>query len=221
MTFKEFASEAKRTLPNLSTSYVVVDGVERPVHTINLIHTRLGIVSELSEVISALRSQPFDKVNLAEELCDILWYAANDIMLMSKRNEAIIDLHNFVFGEGLQATDGGVIEEGAFRSYWFNPLYYNASELTDTIKKEFAYGKVMNNIEYTVQMRYLLGAINNMAKEKEINLGEAMERLINKLRVRYPEKFTEESAINRNLEKERDALEGKASPSDDLLEIRV
>jgi len=34
-----------------------------------------------------------------------------------------------------------------------------------------------------------------------------MENNINKLRVRYPEKFTEENALNRNLELERKVLE--------------
>lgn len=37
---------------------------------------------------------------------------------------------------------------------------------------------------------------------------ETMEANIKKLRARYPNKFTEEDAINRDLEKERAALDG-------------
>ncbi len=38
---------------------------------------------------------------------------------------------------------------------------------------------------------------------------EVLERVIAKLRARYPEKFTNENAINRDLDKERQVLEGK------------
>jgi hypothetical protein len=36
-----------------------------------------------------------------------------------------------------------------------------------------------------------------------------MERNINKLKVRFPDKFSEHSALNRDLETERKTLEGK------------
>lgn len=41
-----------------------------------------------------------------------------------------------------------------------------------------------------------------------MDMGTLMERNIAKLKARYPEKFTEESATNRDLEKERKILEG-------------
>ena len=39
------------------------------------------------------------------------------------------------------------------------------------------------------------------------NYEKSLENNINKLKVRFPEKFTEENAINRNLEEERKQLE--------------
>jgi len=36
-----------------------------------------------------------------------------------------------------------------------------------------------------------------------------MERNINKLKARYPDKFSQEKALNRNLDIERDILEGE------------
>lgn len=50
--------------------------------------------------------------------------------------------------------------------------------------------------------------IANAANTLQIDLGEAMERNIAKLQARYPEKFTEEAAVNRDLETERNILEG-------------
>lgn len=42
---------------------------------------------------------------------------------------------------------------------------------------------------------------------------EMLERNIEKLRVRYPNKFTSEDALNRDLESERKVLEGESNPS--------
>ena len=36
-----------------------------------------------------------------------------------------------------------------------------------------------------------------------------LQRNIDKLKARYPDKFSQEKALNRNLDKERDILEGK------------
>jgi hypothetical protein len=41
------------------------------------------------------------------------------------------------------------------------------------------------------------------------SLDKVLDRVIAKLRARYPEKFTSENAINRDLVKERAILEGK------------
>jgi hypothetical protein len=43
----------------------------------------------------------------------------------------------------------------------------------------------------------------------EINLEECFEKNIAKLKARYGEKFSSEMAINRDLETERNILEGK------------
>lgn len=50
--------------------------------------------------------------------------------------------------------------------------------------------------------------IANAADTLGIDLGEAMAKNIAKLEARYPEKFTEESAVNRDLNKEREILGG-------------
>jgi hypothetical protein len=41
-----------------------------------------------------------------------------------------------------------------------------------------------------------------------IDLEEMLQRNIDKLKARYPEKFTQENALNRNLDVERQILEG-------------
>lgn len=53
-----------------------------------------------------------------------------------------------------------------------------------------------------------LDGINALCKYWEINLEECLELNITKLKTRFPEKFTEEAALNRDLVKERSILEG-------------
>lgn len=48
-----------------------------------------------------------------------------------------------------------------------------------------------------------------LVDELNIDYNQGLTNVINKLRVRYPEKFSNELAANRNLEAERVALEGK------------
>jgi NTP pyrophosphatase (non-canonical NTP hydrolase) len=48
---------------------------------------------------------------------------------------------------------------------------------------------------------------SNAAERLNLPMEDLLDKNINKLKVRYPEKFTEEAATNRDLEKEREILE--------------
>lgn len=48
-----------------------------------------------------------------------------------------------------------------------------------------------------------------IADTLDFELDEARDRVIAKLKKRFPDRFTENSAINRDIEKERETLEGK------------
>lgn len=82
-----------------------------------------------------------------------------------------------------------------------------AGELLDVFKKELAYGKEPDwiNVEEEIgdEMWYIAGlcTINNL------NFDKILEKNVQKLRVRYPELFTEEDANNRKLDIERNILE--------------
>ena len=47
----------------------------------------------------------------------------------------------------------------------------------------------------------------NLCTFNNFDLEEILQTNIDKLRVRFPEKFTKENALNRNLEQERKTLE--------------
>lgn len=83
-----------------------------------------------------------------------------------------------------------------------------AAEFTDMLKKAEFYGKPLDRVnlleELGDQLWYIAIALDTLDSSFE----EVMGRNIAKLQARYPEKFTEDSALNRNLETERKILEG-------------
>lgn len=220
MKFLEYLELIKRTRPNLDISYCsqvygeaslqdVSTNITLPRNLLNQIHTRLGIVGEFNELITALRTG--DLVNILEELCDILWYVGNDINIKLLRNqisgETYRDLSLIEFGKIIQVTDGGwlVSTEGVIG--WFHSIVFNSSKLINLNKRDLAYKKEEPREEYIDTVKYLLGAINNLAYDLRLNLEEGMQKNIDKLIVRYPDKFSNEKALNRDLEKEREVLE--------------
>ncbi len=83
-----------------------------------------------------------------------------------------------------------------------------SGELLDAYKKHFAYGKELDVINVGEEIADIMWYISNLCRLLNIDLEEMQQRNINKLRARYPEKFTQEDALNRNLDIERQILEG-------------
>lgn len=212
MKFKEFQQATKRTLPDLHYMYNVGDvfyvTLKAAPHMLNLSHMALGVVSEVNELMDAIAK--LDKVNIAEELCDQLWYAANDLTIMQKAGFISISVYDSFaateLGKEYEATDGGTRDKA-----FLYANIYNASKLADMTKKYMSYGRAYNTDAYIKTMTYFLASINNIAIEAGIDLELSMENLIDKLRIRYPDKFDAEKAVNRDLAGERRELEKESS----------
>ena len=82
-----------------------------------------------------------------------------------------------------------------------------ANELLDAYKKWFAYGKELDKINVSEEIFDCFWYLVNLCRMLDIDIEKELERNIEKLRARYPEKFTEYHANNRNLKKEREILE--------------
>lgn len=80
-------------------------------------------------------------------------------------------------------------------------------ELIDIFKKALAYGKVIDWIHVDEELGDLMFYIASFCRINNINLSNIINKNVAKLEERYPEKFTEYHANNRNLEKEREILE--------------
>jgi NTP pyrophosphatase (non-canonical NTP hydrolase) len=82
-----------------------------------------------------------------------------------------------------------------------------AGELLDTYKKTLAYNKELDIVNIKEEIGDLLWYISNLLRVLDMDFEQVLYLNVEKLKARYPEKFTEDNAINRDLEAERKVLE--------------
>lgn len=80
-------------------------------------------------------------------------------------------------------------------------------ELTDVFKKNLAYQKEIDWVNVGEEVADVMWYLVNFCEVCNIDLEKELDKNIQKLRVRFPEKFTTEKAVNRDLETERKILE--------------
>ena len=95
-----------------------------------------------------------------------------------------------------------------------------SAELADAYKKHIAYGKELDLVNVKEELGDLMWYIANMCNLHGWDMRDLMETNINKLQARYPEKFTNENAMNRDLSKERTILEGISPVNEDIQWVR-
>lgn len=86
-------------------------------------------------------------------------------------------------------------------------LTTEAGEFLDMLKKHIYYGKPLDLVNAREEIGDSMWYVGLAIDVLKTTLDEVMTININKLKARYPEKFTEETAINRNLDVERKILE--------------
>lgn len=82
-----------------------------------------------------------------------------------------------------------------------------ANEILDAYKKHLAYGKTLDDVNISEEIGDIMWYIGNLCKLKGFDFEQICITNIEKLRARYPEKFTSEDAITRDLDAERKILE--------------
>ena len=152
---------------------------------LNRQHMLLGVISEIGEIADAYKKsvaygKPLDRVNLLEEACgDVSWY--------------IVNWATFCENELLKPyLDDGFIDDDEHTN---EPVDY----LFDFLKA-MHFGKRQQLLNYWFTLCLRIGIT-----EEEYYQG--LQNNIDKLKVRYPEKFSNESALNRDLDSERTELE--------------
>ena len=85
-----------------------------------------------------------------------------------------------------------------------------SAEFTDMLKKHLFYGKEFNRANAIEEVGDLMWYVGVACDELGVSLDSILQMNIEKLAKRYPNKFTEEDAINRNVEHEMSHIEAKA-----------
>lgn len=82
-----------------------------------------------------------------------------------------------------------------------------AGEIADVLKKHLIYGKTLDKVNLKEELGDVAWYVALLIRRLETNFEKIFDVNIKKLYVRYPEKFTEEAALIRNVVKERELLE--------------
>lgn len=177
MILKDYQEQVKRTLPDLGS-------IE-----LNIAHMIFGMTSEYEEQYNAK-----DEVNFSEELADNLWYLCN-----------YCNFKNIDLWRVFQFIDG--YYEIQQKDDYLQQLQCAVSKLTDLEKKILAYKKVIQREDIIDAVVKIAQRLNDCYYYDNLSPNASMEKNIKKLQARYPDKFSEEKALNRNLKVERQILE--------------
>lgn len=179
MNFDQYQKESKRTMPDLGSLQL------------NLAHLALGLGSEISELQEAIEND--DRVNIGEELTDIMWYHSNyctlrEIKLEEQENE---DYYNIM------------------------DLVHCIAEIQDIIKKFIAYGRKIDTELESGLIARLSSILYSMYEDMELNQKECLQANIDKLYERFPDGYSDKKALNRDTDAERKILESYYGNSGD------
>ena len=86
-------------------------------------------------------------------------------------------------------------------------IFTEGAEIADAYKKYVAYNKKLDLINIKEEIGDILFYIANLCNLHGWDLRDIMDTNIKKLEARFPDKFSQEKALNRDLDTERKILE--------------
>jgi NTP pyrophosphatase (non-canonical NTP hydrolase) len=104
----------------------------------------------------------------------------------------------------LAKIDGNILDD----LHMILGMQTEVAEIADVYKKCIAYKKPIDYVNIKEELGDVMWYIANLCNMHGWDLRDILDTNIAKLEARYPEKFTEEQALNRNLSVERQILEG-------------
>ena len=188
-TLAEYQQLAKRTCTDLGD------------FSKNERHMTMGVITEIGETLDIFKrllayNKPMDLVNFGEEIADTSWYIVNNCTFQDLTLE---DEGEF---KGIVEDIEKILLEGTF----------SKNDLPKELRTEAILILILGT--YTAPGETIFGApivqlatLSVITSWYDLDYFQCLTNNINKLKVRYPEKFTEEAAENRNLDAERAELE--------------
>ncbi len=200
MTFKEYIPKAMRTMVDIHGASFGPNGHPASLWTpadMRMIHSAIGISTEVSEL-----SEKIDQVNHVEELGDVTWYCAAGMSVMptdaiDEMNRLIHDLRPGVADQlSLVGLSGGILDQ--VKRFVF-------------YRKQIDIALFRQNI-LEIMLCVRRDAFQIIRGDYNETLSVVFDANIAKLTRRYPEKFTEDLALHRDLAAEHQVLESHIAP---------
>jgi hypothetical protein len=160
-----------------------------------LLHSVMGILTEVEELLDNHMTDSSDEINRSEEIADIWWYVA---IIGRKYNLAVPHV-----------SDGYKVNTSLSPMEAVLLITKKSLKLLDFLKKKLYYNKPINEDMVILLSNEIVSLLYAYAAMYEINTEMAWDINIAKLKARYGDKFSSERAINRDLNTERNILEGK------------
>lgn len=148
--------------------------------TNRMLHSVMGIITESTGLMAAAHAN--DRVNFLEECGDTFWYLA----ILADELDIVDELAN--------------IDE-------FEPAVKERTDLLDISKKALFYGKHVDIEIFKLETIKMYKGICTSVEANGGDVEQVQVTNIEKLKFRYPDKFTERDADVRDLDKEREILE--------------
>lgn len=160
-----------------------------------LLHAAMGLVTESAEIITSESDQ-----HTVEELGDVMWYVTLGLDALGHSFEEVPILSEEEFLE-LVPGDAAI-----------DSLVIVAADILDLVKKSVFYGREIKH-ETIVSLFYLMKNIAHYGllfspdfENNPVILDDVIEANVKKLRARFPEKFSEDAANNRDVKAEYAAM---------------
>ena len=183
MNWKEYLELSEKTL---STQFHCEEREQL------LLHAVIGVLTEVEELLDNHIGDEQDITNMLEEAGDITWYLA----IIGR--EMDLDYPQLVVKTKNDNPMKLVLK-----------IVKNTCKLLDMMKKKLYYNKPIDeNLFKTITTLVMLD-VSDYMNTYDIDIEKSFDVNIDKLKARYGDKFSSEKAINRDLETERNILEGK------------
>ena len=160
----------------------------------NTLHAVMGLATEIEELLDNYANEDaMDTTNVLEELSDCLWYLA----ILHREYPDITRYED---------TTVHVKREKPFNCVL--DLNKSVLKLMDYMKKKIFYNKPIAEESFNNLVLLVETDIHWLAEYYNIKVEDICQVNIDKLKARYGDKFTSDKAINRDLDTERNILEG-------------
>lgn len=191
--------------------------------TPRLLHGAIGLVTETAELLDSLKKtifygKPLDKVNIIEELGDILWYLSlvlkdRGITYDQLLENIALDTENPIQQLIERHPQIGQVSGAVF--WACNRMSLRSQLMLEEVNNSISFQYPTLNSKLTeikTGCGIILSGVIILAEIFDSSIEEVMAININKLKFRYPDdRFTSNCAINRNTEAERQLLETQIS----------